>query len=167
MRLTPDEQAIEVLASPHPRSPDPTPSAVFNPEKEYGYSVAWQVLYAPDAVSDLSRLDLWPVECRELEELKPIPVLPVKVADGDDAAIEKIRQWLLVDANAALPLGTRFEIRHRHITDYGRQRGMAWYRNASMAAAEEWDTAFEPYFDVAKGVWISSRHVVPPAEVTP
>lgn len=51
---------------------------------------------------------------------------------------EDVKAFLLKDANASLPCGTKFQIRKRFPGMYGRSHGMGWYRNAEMDIKAEW-----------------------------
>lgn len=51
---------------------------------------------------------------------------------------DEVVQALKADAAESLPPGSRFELRERYATNYGRTRGMAWYCHEDFAKAEEW-----------------------------
>jgi len=53
-------------------------------------------------------------------------------------------EYLHADAARHLPPNTRYEIRKRVPGNFGRSRGMAWYRNKAMDKRERWD--FLPEF---------------------
>lgn len=76
-------------------------------------------------------------------------------ADGID--VERARQALIADAELYLPAGTRFQIRERAKTAFGRVRGLAWYRREGFDDVN-WSPSdlyiFPPPFErrVAQGV---------------
>jgi len=75
---------------------------------------------------------------------------------------EDLLKYLLADAAAALKPGTRFEIRKRYPTMYGRSHGMAWYREAEMDARETWGVVpAKPTANPERGYMLVGEYVTP------
>lgn len=66
------------------------------------------------------------------------------------------------DACRELPQGSRFEIRQRSSTNYGRSKGIAWYYCSSFDQLEKWDTDATG-FQAEGGYFLIARCVVPVA----
>lgn len=94
-------------------------------------------------------------------------------SDDDDAdgepiyytvrADEKdVRKTLHGDALKKLPPGTRYEIRRRLSSHYGRSHGMAWLRDEAMDAVEPWGRVpIKPEYQELEGYYLVGQYVTP------
>lgn len=85
--------------------------------------------------------------------------IEVKLKRDDVIAVLK------ADAINELPPGTRFELRQRHATNYGRTHGMAWYHASTFADRKTWDDI--PGHDAELGVYIVARLTTPRLDLLP
>jgi hypothetical protein len=72
----------------------------------------------------------------------------------------KVQEFLHADAAVHLAPGTRYQLRKRTPTRFGRSHGMAWYRNAAMDKQETWGhVSKEP--TLINGVYLVGEFTTP------
>lgn len=75
--------------------------------------------------------------------------------------IDILMTKLGADARKTLPPGTRFEIRGKIPTDFGRRRGLAWYYNPDMRLESHWKEGRDasPSLDPDAGYYLHARMI--------
>jgi len=66
---------------------------------------------------------------------------------------------IINSAESTLEDGARYEIRKMIPYNYGRTKGLCWYRNSQMDTENKWHVT-SPYFDAPTGVFIMMRRTV-------
>lgn len=75
---------------------------------------------------------------------------------------KEVERCLHADAIDVLPQGTRYELRKRASTNYGRTNGMAWYHSPDMILVLDpaWNT-FTPGYHAELGCSVLGRYTTP------
>ena len=79
----------------------------------------------------------------------------------DNGTYRMLQDTLIADARRQLPEGTRFEIREKIPTDFGRNCGMGWYTHAGLRVEplRNWDTPWLARVDQREGCYIPETGV--------
>lgn len=76
----------------------------------------------------------------------------------------EVARALHEDAAKTLPANMRYELRAKVPTNYGRSKGMSWYRNDAMDATETWgDCPATPRYIEDQGCRLVGQFVTPAA----
>jgi hypothetical protein len=79
------------------------------------------------------------IETGEVFEYGYVPDRNIGTPIGFDTKRQAV-DYLIARAKENLSPGTRFEIREKFPGNYGRSRGLAWYRHPAMDADPTWET---------------------------